>query len=311
MRGRVIADRAALMRMAPALSLHRRCAPSRRTRTFATPEDAVRALIDAVKAGTLDDLLAIFGPDGQELVARPIRRPRAGIARSSPSPSPRVAAGRSGDRPQDARRRQRGLAVPGSAREERERLAIRHRRGKGRSARPPDRTQRAGGDRDLPDLCRARSSSTRSRDTTESPPGLYATTLPQRSGQAERPVLAGRAGSAAQPARRSGGAGGGGRPAARRRIAAQPSPFHGYYFKILTAQGAAATGRSEGLRRQRRDVGRVRARRVAGAVRRHRRHDLHRQPGRHRLGEGPGTRNRHAASAMTLYNPDQSWRMIE
>jgi hypothetical protein len=38
-------------------------------RTFATPEDAVRALTDATKAGNLNDLLAIFGHEGQELVA--------------------------------------------------------------------------------------------------------------------------------------------------------------------------------------------------------------------------------------------------
>jgi len=37
-------------------------------RTFATPEDAAHALIDVVKAGKLDDLLALFGPGGQELV---------------------------------------------------------------------------------------------------------------------------------------------------------------------------------------------------------------------------------------------------
>ena len=41
----------------------------RRSRTFATPEDAVKALVDAVKAGNLDALLAIFGPEGKELVA--------------------------------------------------------------------------------------------------------------------------------------------------------------------------------------------------------------------------------------------------
>ena len=36
-------------------------------RTFATPEDAVRALVEAVKAGALEDMVAIFGPDGKEL----------------------------------------------------------------------------------------------------------------------------------------------------------------------------------------------------------------------------------------------------
>jgi Protein of unknown function (DUF2950) len=37
-------------------------------RTFATPEEAVRTLNDAVKAGKIDQLLAIFGPDGKALV---------------------------------------------------------------------------------------------------------------------------------------------------------------------------------------------------------------------------------------------------
>ena len=38
-------------------------------RTFPTPEDAVKALIDATRAGKLDELIAIFGPDSRELVA--------------------------------------------------------------------------------------------------------------------------------------------------------------------------------------------------------------------------------------------------
>jgi Protein of unknown function (DUF2950) len=36
-------------------------------RTFATPEEAVSALIEAVKGGRLSDVVALFGPDGQEL----------------------------------------------------------------------------------------------------------------------------------------------------------------------------------------------------------------------------------------------------
>jgi len=36
-------------------------------RTFATPEEAVKALADAVRAGNLNDVIAIFGPDGQDL----------------------------------------------------------------------------------------------------------------------------------------------------------------------------------------------------------------------------------------------------
>jgi hypothetical protein len=38
-------------------------------RTFAAPEDAARALADAVRAGNLEALLAIFGPEGRELIA--------------------------------------------------------------------------------------------------------------------------------------------------------------------------------------------------------------------------------------------------
>lgn len=38
-------------------------------RTFATPEEAVRGLTDAAKAGNTDALIAIFGPEGQELIA--------------------------------------------------------------------------------------------------------------------------------------------------------------------------------------------------------------------------------------------------
>ena len=50
------------------------CARTERTettpyRTFATPEEAVDALAAATKAGELDALIAIFGPEGRELAA--------------------------------------------------------------------------------------------------------------------------------------------------------------------------------------------------------------------------------------------------
>jgi len=38
-------------------------------RTFATPDEAVRALTEAAKSNSLDDLRAIFGPEGNELIA--------------------------------------------------------------------------------------------------------------------------------------------------------------------------------------------------------------------------------------------------
>ena len=44
-----------------------RTAPAASGRVFATPEDAVRALLETAKAGAVDDFLAIFGPEGKEL----------------------------------------------------------------------------------------------------------------------------------------------------------------------------------------------------------------------------------------------------
>ena len=38
-------------------------------RTFASPEEAVKVLIDTVKAGNLDTLMGIFGKEGQDLIA--------------------------------------------------------------------------------------------------------------------------------------------------------------------------------------------------------------------------------------------------
>jgi hypothetical protein len=54
------------------LALALSCAPRgarHAERVFATPEEAVRTLLDVAKAGNLDALVAIFGPDSRELVA--------------------------------------------------------------------------------------------------------------------------------------------------------------------------------------------------------------------------------------------------
>jgi Protein of unknown function (DUF2950) len=48
------------------LSCTRAEAPSHRT--FSSPEEAAKALIETVKAGKMEELLAIFGPDGKDLV---------------------------------------------------------------------------------------------------------------------------------------------------------------------------------------------------------------------------------------------------
>jgi Protein of unknown function (DUF2950) len=46
------------------------CAPTpSKERRCGTPEEAVAALIDSAKAGNVDGLLALFGPEGRELVS--------------------------------------------------------------------------------------------------------------------------------------------------------------------------------------------------------------------------------------------------
>jgi hypothetical protein len=50
------------------LAVSARAASSGGPRAFATPDDAVRTLVDTVKAGDLDALLAFFGPQGRQLV---------------------------------------------------------------------------------------------------------------------------------------------------------------------------------------------------------------------------------------------------
>jgi hypothetical protein len=60
-----LATAAALM--AAAVSCARTPSPPLH-RSFTAPEDAVRALADAAKAGNADELIAIFGPDGKALI---------------------------------------------------------------------------------------------------------------------------------------------------------------------------------------------------------------------------------------------------
>ena len=123
-------------------------------RTFASAEEAVKALVDIVKKGDVDALLAVFGPDGKEL-----------IASSDPA-----AARQSRQVFAVAAREQWHLVDEGPDRKTlvigyeewpfpvplvkgAQRMAVRHRGGEGRSAGAADRAQRAVGDRDHPSLC--------------------------------------------------------------------------------------------------------------------------------------------------------------
>ena len=57
--------------------------------TFATPEEAVKALIEAAKSDSLENLLALLGPDGKELAATLTRPQHVPTARCSLSLPPR------------------------------------------------------------------------------------------------------------------------------------------------------------------------------------------------------------------------------
>ena len=146
-------------------------------RTFASPEDAVKALIDIVKSRRSRRAAGALRA-GRQGVDRVVRsRDRA----SEPRRSSRVAAREQWHLADDGPNRKtlvignEDWPFPVPLVKEAQRMALRHGGGEGRSAGAADRAQRAGGHRDLPRLCDARSGATRSRDTTASQPGVYAT----------------------------------------------------------------------------------------------------------------------------------------
>ena len=210
-------------------------------RTFASPEEAVGALVAAVKAGALDDMVEIFGPDGKELAdtsdpttARHNRElftvaaaegwrlvdqgnERKVLVISNeawpfPVPLSKVAAGWHFD---TAAGKEEVLA----RRIGRNELAVIR-------------------------ICRTYVAGQQIYAETGhdgQPAGLYAQTFrsdpgrenglfwPARHGQKRSPLGDLMADASAD-----------GRPVGDDRP--QPSPFHGYYFRILTAQGPAASG---------------------------------------------------------------------
>jgi hypothetical protein len=209
-------------------------------RVFATPDEAVRVLIDIVKANDLDGLVHLFGPHGQELVdssdAATGRRNREVF----------LAAGAEGWRLQDRSSGRKELVlgneawpfpvplVKGAAgwsfdaeagREEilnrrigRNELAVmevlhhyvaaqRAYAANGHDGKPAGRYARRFG----------------SDPGTQN--GLY---WPARHGEPRSPLGVMTARASEQGYRREGGE--------------EPSPFHGYYFRILEGQGKAARG---------------------------------------------------------------------
>ena len=254
---------------------------------FATPEDAVKALVDTAKAGNLDGLLAIFGPEGRELVASSdpatarMNRQVFAVAFKeqwhledvTPSRKTLVIGNEQWPFPVPLVKEADGWRFDTDAGRE-EVLA------------------RRIGRNELQAIATSRAYVTAQQRYAQQghdgkPAGVHATKLksdpgkenglywPTTRGQKRSPL-----GDLVAQAAEEGRPLGADRP--------QPTGFHGYYFRILTGQGAAVPGRSQELYRQGRDVWRIRTCRLASSVRRDRRHDVHRQSGRHRAGTRSG-----------------------
>jgi hypothetical protein len=210
-------------------------------RAFATPDEAVRALVDTVKAGDLDALLAFFGPEGRELVdtSDPAtgRRNRQvflaamaegwTLADKAPGRKELVVGNETWPFPMPLVKTAAGWSFDAAAgREE----ILNRRIGNNELAVirilqeyvKAQRTYAAGGH----DGKRAGLYARRFGSSPGKQDGLY---WPSRRGEARSPlgVLVAKASEEGY----------------RRRAGEQgPAPFHGYYFRILEGQGKSAKG---------------------------------------------------------------------
>jgi hypothetical protein len=210
-------------------------------RTFASPDEAVSALFDSVKTGSLDALLAIFGPEGRALVdssdpatARMNRRVFAVAAReqwhledAAPGHKTLVIGNENWPFPVPIVKAADGWRFDTAAGKE-EVLA------------------RRIGRNELAVIATCRAYVTAQRRYAQQghdgkPAGVHAVKFQSDPGKENGlywPVARGQKRSplgdlVAQAAED-------GRPAVGNRP--PPTPFHGYYFKILTGQGRAASG---------------------------------------------------------------------
>ena len=208
-------------------------------RTFATPDEAVKALVAAAKAGNLDTLVEIFGPDSKDLIAssdpttaRQNRQifvvaaaERTRLEDDGPDKKTLVIGNEDWAFPVPIVKVANGWQFDTAAGKEE---VIDRRIGRN--------------ELDVIDTCHAYVAA-QERYAQQAhdgkPAGLYAMTFrsdpgkenglywPAKRGQKLSP-LGDLVGQAAQEGRVIN--------------AAQPSPFQGYYFKILNAQGPAAPG---------------------------------------------------------------------
>jgi hypothetical protein len=279
-------------------------------RPFASPEEAVKTLIDTVKAGNVDALVAIFGPEGKDL-----------IASSDPTTARQNQqvfniAVREQWRLEDAEPNRKTLVIgneewPFPVPIVRDKDGWRFDTAAGKE----EVIARRIGRNELAAIDTVRAYVTAQQRYAEqghdgNPAGVHATKFlsdpgkenglywPAKTGQKRSP-LGDLVGQAAAEGRTVGGDG------------SKPAPFHGYYFKILTSQGSSASGGAKqyvvkGLMTggfalvawpSEYDVTGVMTFIVNqdGTVREK---DL-------------GTGTDAAARKMTAYNPDSTWRVVE
>jgi hypothetical protein len=278
--------------------------------TFATPEEAVQTLVDTVKKGDVDGLIAIFGPQGKELLGSSdpatarMNRQVFAVATAEkwhledngakgktlvignedwPFPVP-IVKDASGWRFDTAAGKEEVLA----RRIGRNELAVIDSSRAYVSAQ--HRYAQQGHDGNPPGIYAAKFESDSGKEN-----GLY---WPTSKGQKPSP-LGDLVAQAATEGRTIGG------------LASQPTPFHGYYFKILTAQGAAAPGGAKNY---------IAKGQMSGGF------ALIAWPAEYNVTgvmtfivgsdgvvrqKNLGAKTDSIARSTTVYNPDASWRQVE
>jgi Protein of unknown function (DUF2950) len=286
------------------------CARTPDQRTFQSPEEAVRALTDTVKAGKVDELIAIFGADGQELVESSdpaTARKNREVFTTAVAERWRLEDEASGGKVLVIGNEDWPFPVPLVKEGNDWRFDT-------AAGKEEVLTRRIGrNELAVIRICRTYVNAQRiyaRRGHDGKAAGLYAKTFasdpgrqnglywPPARGQRRSP-LGDLVAHAAAEGRTVGGGGG------------QPAPFYGYYFKILTAQGPAAPGGAKDYISNGELSGGFAL--VAwpaqfdatGIMTFIVNHDgvLHEQ--------ALGSETDRLARAMTVYNPDASWRPVQ
>lgn len=285
-------------------------ASAQAARVFASPEDAVKALIDTVKAGQVADLVAMFGAEGKAL----IESSDPATARQNRRVF-RVAIGEQWHL-EDAAPNRKTLVI---GNEEWPFPVPIVKEGTGwrfdTAAGKEELIARRIGRNELAAIATVHAYVTAQRQYAErahdgGPAGVHATKFASDPGKENGLYWPAKAGQPRSPlgdlvAQASAE----GRTASADR--SQPSPFHGYYFKILTSQGAAAPGGAKNYMAKGAMTGGFALVAwpaqydVTGVMTFVVNHDgiVHEKD------LGPGTDA--AARKMTTYNPDKSWRKVQ